>query len=30
MLNLSSPQDQVSNFIINDAYNGQLNVYVQI
>ena len=23
MLNLSSPQDQVSNFIVNNAYKGQ-------
>ena len=23
MFNLSSPQDQVSNFIVNNAYSGQ-------
>ena len=24
MFNLSSPQDQVSNFIVNNAYSGQI------
>ena len=26
MFNLSSPQDQVSNFIVNNAYSGQTKV----
>ena len=30
MFNLSSPQDQVSNFIINNAYSGKTKVYAQI
>ena len=31
MFNLSSPQDQVSNFIVNNAYSGQTqSVNIQI
>ena len=30
MFNLSSPQDQVSNFIVNNAYFDKLKVNVQI
>ena len=26
MFNLSSPQDQVSNVIINNAYSGQIKI----
>ena len=27
MFNLSSPQDQVSNFIVNNAYSGHLILF---